>query len=72
LAKGYSEKLKPLQSLGYKQMIDFIGKRQSWEQTLDSINRETWQYAKRQMTWFGADKPSTGLGLRRQRKSKAR
>jgi tRNA dimethylallyltransferase len=56
LAKGYSEKLKPLQSLGYKQMIDFIGKRQSWEQTLDSINRETWQYAKRQMTWFGADK----------------
>ncbi|MDD4862266.1 MAG: tRNA (adenosine(37)-N6)-dimethylallyltransferase MiaA [Smithellaceae bacterium] len=56
LAKGYSEKLKPLQSLGYKQMIDFIGKRRSWEQTLDSINRETWQYAKRQMTWFGADK----------------
>lgn len=56
LAKGYSEKLKPLQSLGYKQMIDFIGKRHSWEQALDSINRETWQYAKRQMTWFGADK----------------
>ncbi|GAB6271900.1 MAG: tRNA (adenosine(37)-N6)-dimethylallyltransferase MiaA [Smithella sp.] len=56
LAKDYSEKLKPLQSLGYKQMIDFIGKRRSWEQTLDSINRETWQYAKRQMTWFGADK----------------
>lgn len=56
LAKGYSEKLKPLQSLGYKQMIDFIRKRHSWEQTLDLINRETWQYAKRQMTWFGADK----------------
>lgn len=56
LEKGYSGKLKPLQSLGYKQMIDFIGKRHGWEQTLDSINRETWQYAKRQMTWFGADK----------------
>lgn len=62
LAKGYSEKLKPLQSLGYKQMIDFIGKRRNWEQTLDSINRETWQYAKRQMTWFGADKTINWFG----------
>lgn len=56
LENGYSEKLKPLQSLGYKQMIDFIRKRHNWKHALDTINRETWQYAKRQMTWFGADK----------------
>ncbi len=56
LARGYSEKLKPLQSLGYKQMIDFLQGRQNWEETLRLINRDTWQYSKRQMTWFSADK----------------
>ncbi len=56
LAKGYSEKLKPLQSLGYKQMIDFIRGRLDWDSALHSINRDTWHYSKRQMTWFSADK----------------
>ncbi len=56
LERGYAETLKPLQSLGYRQMIDFIRGRSDWEGTLNRINRDTWQYAKRQMTWFGADK----------------
>ena len=56
LARGYGEKLKPLQSLGYRQVIDFIRGRRSWEETLHLINRDTWQYSKRQMTWFSADK----------------
>lgn len=56
LAQGYSEKLKPLQSLGYKQIIEFIRGSRDWEETLRLINRDTWQYSKRQMTWFSADK----------------
>ncbi len=56
LERGYSETLKPLQSLGYRQMIDYIRGRSDWESALTQINRDTWQYAKRQMTWFGADK----------------
>ncbi|PKN17078.1 MAG: tRNA (adenosine(37)-N6)-dimethylallyltransferase MiaA [Deltaproteobacteria bacterium HGW-Deltaproteobacteria-6] len=56
LARGYSEKLKPLQSLGYKQTVEFIRGRSAWDRTLDLINRDTWQYSKRQMTWFSADK----------------
>jgi tRNA dimethylallyltransferase len=56
LAKGYSEKLKPLQSLGYKQVVEFIRGRSAWDRALDLINRDTWQYAKRQLTWFAADK----------------
>jgi len=56
LAKGYSEKLKPLQSLGYKQMIDFIRGRCDWGEAVHLINRDTWHYSKRQMTWFSADK----------------
>lgn len=56
LAQGYSEKLKPLQSLGYKQTVEFIRGRSAWDQALDLINRDTWQYSKRQLTWFSADK----------------
>ncbi|MEN6469799.1 MAG: tRNA (adenosine(37)-N6)-dimethylallyltransferase MiaA [Smithella sp.] len=56
LERGYSENLKPLQSLGYKQTVAFIRGRASWDQTLDLINRDTWQYSKRQLTWFSADK----------------
>ncbi len=56
LKRGYSEKLKAMQSLGYKQVVDFIRGRSEWDRALDLMNRETWQYSKRQLTWFSADK----------------
>src|SRR5208283_3351632 len=56
LDRGYSYNLKPLQSLGYKQIIGFLRKEYDWENALDLINRDTWYYAKRQLTWFVADK----------------
>jgi tRNA delta(2)-isopentenylpyrophosphate transferase len=56
LDRGYNENLKPLQSLGYKQVIEFLGGKYDWERALHLIARDTWQYAKRQMTWFAADK----------------
>ena len=56
LDRGYSDKLKPLQSLGYKQIIGFLQKEYDWENALNLINRDTWHYAKRQLTWFAADK----------------
>ena len=56
LAQGYSPDIKPLQSLGYKQVVDFIHGINDRERTLDLVVRETWRYAKRQMTWFLADK----------------
>lgn len=56
LGRGYSEKLKPLQSLGYKQVIKYLSGECKWEAALRLINRDTWHYAKRQMTWFAADK----------------
>ncbi len=56
LDRGYSYKLKPLQSLGYKQVIGFLRKEYDWENALDLIKRDTWHYAKRQLTWFAADK----------------
>ena len=56
LERGYSEKLKALQSLGYKQVVDFIRGRSEWNRALELINRDTWQYSKRQLTWFSSDK----------------
>jgi tRNA dimethylallyltransferase len=56
LDRGYNENLKPLQSLGYKQMIGFLRNQYNWENSIDLIKRDTWHYAKRQITWFAADK----------------
>jgi tRNA dimethylallyltransferase len=56
LARGYGENIKPMQSLGYRQVIDFLKGKQDWEKTVQLIKRQTWLYAKRQMTWFAADK----------------
>jgi tRNA dimethylallyltransferase len=59
LARGYGENLKPMQSLGYRQVIDFLKGKHDWENTVQLIKRQTWLYAKRQMTWFAADKEIT-------------
>lgn len=62
LRRGYTENLKPLQSMGYKQVVGFLAGRYDWRQTLDLISRATWQYAKRQMTWFSADRSINWFG----------
>ena len=56
LGRGYSKKLKPLQSLGYRQVIKYLTGEYKWEEALRLINRDTWHYAKRQITWFAANK----------------
>jgi len=63
LDMGYNENLKPLQSLGYKQMIGFLRGRYKWDEAIALIKRDTWQYAKRQMTWFSADREINWFGV---------
>ncbi len=55
LAKGYSPRLKPLLSLGYRQICDFLSGKYSMEEAVRLIKRDTRRYAKRQMTWFRKD-----------------
>jgi tRNA dimethylallyltransferase len=55
LDKGWGESLKSMQSLGYRHMMDCLAGRQSLEQAVGLIKRDTRRYAKRQMTWFAAD-----------------
>jgi tRNA dimethylallyltransferase len=56
LDRGWGESLKSMQSLGYRHMTDCLAGRQSLEQAVDLIKRDTRRYAKRQMTWFAADR----------------
>lgn len=56
LDRGWGESLKSMQSLGYRHMIDFLTGRQGLDQAVALIKRDTRRYAKRQITWFAADR----------------
>jgi tRNA dimethylallyltransferase len=55
LAKGYGADLKSMQSIGYRHMVVCLEDRLSWEECVRTIKRDHRRYAKRQLTWFGAD-----------------
>ena len=52
LRMGYNEKLKPLQALGYRYIIQYLRGNLALEEALRSMQRDTRHYARRQMTWF--------------------
>jgi len=52
---GYGPELKPMQSLGYKQMVQYLSKEIDLDEAVRQIKRNTRRYAKRQVTWFKAD-----------------
>ncbi|HVO67451.1 MAG TPA: tRNA (adenosine(37)-N6)-dimethylallyltransferase MiaA [Syntrophales bacterium] len=56
LSKGYSENLKPMQALGYKHIVRHLKGKSSLEDAVRLIKRDTRSFAKRQLTWFNADK----------------
>ncbi len=55
LAMGYSADLKSMQSIGYRHIVDFIEGRLPWDECIRTLKRDHRRYAKRQLTWFGAD-----------------
>ena len=55
LGLGYSSGLKSMQSIGYRHIIDFIEGRLIWDECLRTLKRDTRRFAKRQLTWFGAE-----------------
>jgi tRNA dimethylallyltransferase len=62
LMRGYKKNLKSLQSLGYRQIIKYLSGDYDLTEAERLINRDTWQYAKRQTTWFAADKTIRWFG----------
>ncbi|MDO8723067.1 MAG: tRNA (adenosine(37)-N6)-dimethylallyltransferase MiaA [Syntrophales bacterium] len=56
LNMGYEETVKPMQSLGYKQIGGYLRGEYPLGEAVRRIKRDTRRYAKRQLTWFKADK----------------
>lgn len=56
LGRGYGRSTRAMQSLGYHELLDFRQGTCTLEQALEKIKLRTRQYAKRQVTWFRADR----------------
>lgn len=52
LRMGYTKALKPMQSLGYRHLIEHLEGIYSLDQAVALFKRDSRRYAKRQMTWF--------------------
>lgn len=44
-----------LQTVGYREIFDFIEGKTNWEETVELLKRNSRRYAKRQLTWFRKD-----------------
>lgn len=52
LARGFLASEKPFESHGYKQALELLRGRMSLDEAIESAQRNTRRYAKRQWTWF--------------------
>jgi tRNA dimethylallyltransferase len=55
LKLGYGKELNSLNTVGYKEIIQYLDGEISLDRAVELIKRNTRRYAKRQMTWFNAD-----------------
>jgi tRNA dimethylallyltransferase len=53
--RGYSPSLNSLNTVGYKEVYEYLDNRLSYDQMLELIKTNTRHYAKRQLTWFRKD-----------------
>ena len=56
ICSSFGADLKPLQSLGYAQTLAYLHGEMSLVEAVALTQRQTRQYAKRQLTWFRRDK----------------
>lgn len=54
--RGYGRELNALNTVGYTEVFDYLDGKFSLDQAIDLIKRDTRRFAKRQLTWFRADK----------------
>lgn len=55
LKRGFGESLKPMQSMCYKHITNYIKGRHDLFEAIRLIKRDTRHYAKRQLTWFSKE-----------------
>lgn len=52
ISAGYGRELKPMRSIGYKEISAYLAGEIALDEATTLIKRDTRRYAKRQMTWF--------------------
>lgn len=60
---GYDRRLNALNSVGYKEVFEYLDGNLDHETMVELIKRNTRRFAKRQLTWFRADKRITWLKM---------
>ncbi|MBI9073544.1 MAG: tRNA (adenosine(37)-N6)-dimethylallyltransferase MiaA [Melioribacteraceae bacterium] len=55
LEMGYSKNVNALNTVGYKEIIEFLEDKINLERAIELIKRNTRRFAKRQLTWFRRD-----------------
>jgi tRNA dimethylallyltransferase len=63
LERGLGENRTASQALGYKQVIEFLNRARSLPETIDLVKTRTWQFAKRQLTWFSRQHAFTRITI---------
>ncbi len=61
VADGYDEHHKAMRSLGYKQLVDVVKGRTGLAAAREDILKATWQYARRQRTYFRHQLPAADV-----------
>jgi tRNA dimethylallyltransferase len=56
IVKGYSRDANALNTVGYKEVFDFLDGKTTKDEMIQLIKKNTRHFAKRQLTWFRADK----------------
>ncbi len=56
LQKGYTSDLTSMKSLGYRHVIKYLNGESTMDEAIAELQADTRRYAKRQFTWFRADK----------------
>lgn len=63
LAAGVAATCRPMQSVGYRQVIEGLAAGEGEAALAQAITKATWSYARRQMTWFKKEAGVTWLEL---------
>lgn len=50
--RGCTRKMVSMQGLGYKEILDYLDGKNSLEEAVTILKRDTRHFAKRQLTWF--------------------
>jgi tRNA dimethylallyltransferase len=55
LIKKYSKNLPTFDAIGYREIIDYLEQKITLPEAIENINKNTWHFVRRQMTWFRKD-----------------